>query len=280
MIRRFLLLATLATPVALFAQATVPAGPGNNTVVQPGANIYVVGGGLYGTGVYVMPSGGAVAPGPGTGPGPGTEAGISLAGRTGISLDQPLQLGVQSTLAPSWPVTAYAGYNVGSVAGAYGETEAATIEGVAPAAAGVANDFGPSYAAGGEPQVSAASLGEVAAYYKANQQNVRTYTNADAQRLGGTVTVPATQAGGTPEVAQAPAETRPQPTPAPSSENQTLALNAPPPEIAHEAPPATTTETHEGKSALPATSTLLPLLGLLGIASGAIGLWLRSQFLK
>lgn len=274
MIRKFFLLATLATPVALFAQATAPAGPGNNTVVMPGTNIYVVGGGTYGTGVYVMPGGAAVAPG--TAGGPGTEAGISLAGRAGISLEQPLQLGVQSTLAPSWPVNTYAVYNVGNAGVAYSGPEAASVEGAVPAGAGVTNDFGPSYLAGNEPQASAASLGEVAAYYKANQQNVRTYTNADAQRLAGTVTIPGTEAGATTEAAQPPAESRPQP----SSEHQNLAANAPPPEIAREAPPATTTETHEGRSALPATSTLLPLLGLLGIVSGGLGLWLRRRFLK
>jgi len=243
---------------------------------MPGTNIYVVGGGLYGTGVYVMPSGTAVAPGVATGP--GAEAGISLAGRAGISLEQPLQLGVQSTLAPSWPVNAYAGYNVGNAAGIYGAPEAASAEAAAPSVASVTHDFGPSYPAGGGPQASAASLGEVAAYYKANQQqNVRTYTNADAQRLAGTVTIPGTTAGGTPPVvASQPAETR-QP---PSNEPQTLAANAPPPEIAREAPPSTTSETHEGKAALPATSTLLPLLGLLGIVSGALGLWLRGRFLK
>jgi hypothetical protein len=269
MIRKFFLLATLATPVALFAQGTAPAGPGNNTVVMPGTNIYVVGGGLYGTGVYVVPGGATVAPGALA---PGTEAGISLAGRAGISVNQPMQLGVQSTLAPSWPVTAYAAYNAGSATGGYGAPEAAGTESVAPSVASLTNDFGPSYAAGGEPQASAISLGEVAAYYKANQQNVRTYTNADAQRLAGTVTIPGTK----PEAAAPePAVAQPQP----SSEQQTLAANAPP-EIAREAPPAVATETHEGKSVLPATSTLLPLLGLLGIVSGGIGLWLRSRFLK
>jgi hypothetical protein len=270
MIRKFFLLATLVTPVALFAQGTAPAGPGNNTVVMPGTNIYVVGGGLYGTGVYVVPGGPAVAPGTST---TGTEAGISLAGRAGISLNQPMQLGVQSTLAPSWPVTAYSAYNAGSAAGAYGAPEAASTESVAPSVASATHDFGPSYAAGGEPPASTISLGEVAAYYKANQQNVRTYTNADAQRLAGTVTIPETKAEA---AAPQPAAAQPQP----PSEPQTLAANAPAPEIAPESPPPVTTETHEARSVLPATSTLLPLLGLLGIVSGGIGLWLRSRFLK
>ena len=182
MIRKLALFVILAAPV-LFAQGTAPANPGN-TVVMPGTNIYVVGGGLYGTGVYVVPGS---TPGVAGVAAPGGVAGISLAGRAGISLEQPMQLGVESTLAPSWPVNAYADYNVGNAA-VYGAPEAASVEGTAPGRASLTNDFGPSYLAGSEPQASDASLGEVAAYYKANRpQHVRTYTNADAPTSTGIV---------------------------------------------------------------------------------------------
>jgi hypothetical protein len=179
MIRKLALFVILAAPI-VFAQGAAPANPGN-TVVMPGTNIYVVGGGLYGTGVYVVPGS---TPGVAGVAAPGGVAGISLAGRAGISLEQPMQLGVQSTLAPSWPVNAYAEYNVGN-ASVYGAPEA---EGTATGRASLTNDFGPSYLASSEPQTPDASLGEVAAYYKANRpQHVRTYTNADAPTSTGIV---------------------------------------------------------------------------------------------
>jgi len=184
MIRNLALFVILAAPV-LFAQGTAPAT--GNTVVMPGTNIYVVGGGLYGTGVYVVPGS---TPGVAGVAAPGGVAGISLAGRAGISLEQPMQLGVQSTLAPSWPATAYAGYNAPYATGAYSVSEAAAVESAAPVAGGPANDLGPAYAAG-EPEAPGVSLAEVAAYYKANRpQHVRTYTNADAPPAGGIVILP------------------------------------------------------------------------------------------
>jgi hypothetical protein len=182
---RELALFVMVTAVALFAQGTAPASPGN-TVVMPGTNIYVVGGGLYGTGVYVVPGS---TPGVAGVAAPGGVAGISLAGRAGISLEQPMQLGVESTLAPSWPVNAYADYNVASAA-----APEASVAGTAPGTARLINDFGPSYLAVSEPQASVASLGEVAAYYKANRpQHVRTYTNADAPPSAPIVILPKTK---------------------------------------------------------------------------------------
>jgi hypothetical protein len=258
MIRKFFLLATLAVAAGLSAQSSAPANQGNSNVAAPGTNIYVVGGGLYGTGVYVMPGGVTAAP--------GTAAGISLAGRAGISLNEPMQLGVQSTLAPSWPVYAYGGY-------------ASAPEAVAGEGASVATvnrDFVPSNSADAQPQASPISLGEVSAYYKANRpQNVRTYTNADAQRLAGAVTIRGVSASTNTE---APATPSTSPQPQPSRENPPVA--ATPPEIAPETPPAPAPATHERGNVLPATSTLLPLLGLLGLASGGIGLLLRSRILK
>jgi hypothetical protein len=203
MIRKLALFVILAAPV-VFAQSTAPASPGN-TVVMPGTNIYVVGGGLYGTGVYVVPGS---TPGVAGVAAPGGVAGISLAGRAGISLEQPMQLGVQSTLAPSWPVTAYAGYNAPYTTGANGVSEAAAAESAAPTTGGPASDLGPAYAAG-EPEAPAVSLAEVAAYYKANRpQHVRTYTNADAPPSAGIVKLPKSKSG---EATPQPAMPPPQP---------------------------------------------------------------------
>jgi hypothetical protein len=169
---------------------------------MPGTNIYVVGGGLYGTGVYVVPGS---TPGVAGVAAPGGVAGISLAGRTGISLEQPMQLGVESTLAPSWPVNAYADYNVGNAVA----SEAASVEGAAPGMASLAKDFGPSYLAVSEPQASDVSLAEVAAYYKANRpQHVRTYTNADAPPSAPIVILPKSKSD---KAAPQPATPPPQP---------------------------------------------------------------------
>ena len=159
-------------------------------------------GGLYGGGVYVAP--GAV-PGPGIG-------GISLAGRAGITLNEPMQTGVQSSLAPSWPAYAngvYPGY-AGGYYGASAEAAGAESSSVAPGKAVV--DLGPSYAADGGAQASPVSVGDVAAYYKRNQhQNVRIYTNADAQHFTNKVIIPHTKPGGPPGATSPPPPTAPPP---------------------------------------------------------------------
>jgi len=195
MIRKLFLLATLATSLGLLAQGATPAN-------QPGTNVYVVGGGLYGGGVYVVP--GAVA-GPGIG-------GISLAGRAGITLNEPMQTGVQSSLAPSWPAYAngvYPGY-AGGYYGASAEAAGAESSSVAPGKAVV--DLGPSYAADAGAQASPVSVGDVAAYYKRNQhQNVRIYTNADAQHFTNKVIIPHTKPGGPPGATSPPPPTAPPP---------------------------------------------------------------------
>src|SRR5260370_36935124 len=95
MIRKLLLVATLAASVGLFAQSqpahTSPGqSPGMNqpstqtVVVAPtGPSIYIVGGGSYGTAVYLTPLG--------TLPFQSTD--ITLASREGINLQSPLQTG-------------------------------------------------------------------------------------------------------------------------------------------------------------------------------------------
>jgi hypothetical protein len=210
MVRNFLLIVALATPAGLLAQyQVVPSSqappsqvpPPSSTVVVPSTNIYVVGGGLYGTGVYfAQPA--AVAPAEST-----STTGISLAGHAGISLMNPPS--APTAFAPA-AVTGYSGGYAG-----YSSTPA-TVE---PEPSGrLINDVGPSYfresmtSAGGAPAVS---LGEVAAQYRANRpQGVRTYTNVDAQRLSNKVGV----SGATPtESRPAPAtppppQSRPEPT--------------------------------------------------------------------
>lgn len=213
-LRRVFLVATLAISVGLFSQTYtspgLPQGMNQPTwppiiVAPPSPNIYIVGGGTYGTGVYVTPGGTLPVQGPGfylTSPGtlPVQGTGISFASRQGISLESPLQTGAVTFLPsviPGMPI-------YGAVPAFAGPPETAAAE-----LGRLINDLGPSYYAGA---VTAAppepSLGEVAAYYKAHRpRSVRTFTNADAQRLANTLTIPGAAAA--PRPPQAPPQTTP-----------------------------------------------------------------------
>jgi hypothetical protein len=181
MTRAVLLVAVLATSLSLFAQ-NQPAGsaPPQSTMVEvPATNIYVVGGGLYGSGVYVMPPT-AAAPAA-----PESTTGISLAGRAGISLNTPVDLGVQSTLTPSNPTI-----NYGSTPSAY--------SGSAPAAESAESservkDLLPASFVDSGTSASAApslSLAEIAAQYRTNRPRaVRTFNNADAEKLTNKISI-------------------------------------------------------------------------------------------
>lgn len=179
MFRKFFLVATLATSVRLFAQYQpgyaspgMPAGP-SVVVVPASPSIYVVSGGLYGTGIYLTT--------PGTLPVQNT--GISLAGREGISLETPLQTGAV-TAVPSFSL---GGVPINYTAPSYAGGETAVAE-----SGRLINDMGPSYYASAATEgPPAPSLGEVAANYRsAHPRASRTFTNADAQRLANTVTIP------------------------------------------------------------------------------------------
>jgi hypothetical protein len=265
MLRRFFLAAMLASSMGLFAQyqqgsmsqgqaaGAQPSSP--SVVVMPSSpSIYVVGGGLYGTGVYMV--------NPGTLPTQST--GVSLAGRTGISLETPLQTGA-FTGAPTLtggpiysPSPAYAGVTPESAGGAVTAESGRLI-----------NDMGPSYYAGAGAAVAVApalSLGEVAAQYRAEHpQSVRTFTNADVQRLTNTVTITGA-AVVLPPQQNVPPESPPQAAVSPAPENPP----ATEPRVSAE---RTTPENLPG--VLPATSTLLPLLGVLGLISSGLGLWMN-----
>jgi len=248
-------------PIALFAQNVAPANPATSQVAAPGTNIYVVGGGLYGTGVYVTPTASFASPAPTTG--------LSLAGRTGISLNEPVYTGVQSTLQPT-PLNYYYGspLNYETAPEYAGETVAESGP--------LIRDMLPSYSSERiAAQTPSMSVAEVAAQYKAKgPQNVRTFSNPDAQRLANSVTIAGTRVTGTaqPAAPPTPPATAPEP---PAPETQTMAGNPTPP-VAVEQPsqPATPST---APNRLPATATLLPILGLAGLLSGGIGLWLRGK---
>src|SRR5262249_38482821 len=173
MIRITCLLAVLAVMTGTVLSQPGASRPGvmqGGPQYAPPANIYVVNG-FYGTGVYVVPSGGLLPP-------PGT-AGVSLAGQAGISMNTPIDTGVQSTLGPR-PVI-------------YGLPVTPTYAQVAPEMSGrLINDLAPSYPGeGGASAAPPASLGELAATYKGRRtRSTRIFTNADAERfLGNSITI-------------------------------------------------------------------------------------------
>jgi hypothetical protein len=262
------LTAALAIPIGLFAQNAAPANPGSAPAAAPGTNIYVVGNGLYGNGVFVTPTASFASPAPTTG--------ISLAGRTGISLNEATPVGVQSTVQP----TPLSYYNGSPITYSYGTAPEYTGEATNVESGPLIRDLLPSYSSeGGGTQAPSLSLPEVAAQYKTNRpQTARTFSNADAQRLANNVTIAGTSVSG--GITPAPAPTTPaaaapaKPAP-PSPATETTAGNLPPP-ITTEQPsqPATPSTT---RNRLPATATLLPLLGLAGLLSGGLGLWLRRK---
>lgn len=232
-----------------------------NQPVALGNNLGSNGGtvGYYGEG----PAGGVLLTTPtATFDSPAPTAGISDAGRAGISNSSPVNTAVQSGLGSSTLV--------------YGNIQP-EIAGTSPATAAVSperpiSDLGPSFFSnevGATIDGNNQSLGEVAEFYRNLQpkQNVRTYTNADI-RPAGTIT---------------------------RDENGVLAVNMPPAmpqsgSASHrtsDASPTTPVQTAQNtepagapngtqNERLPASATILPLLGLMGLMSTGIGILLRG----
>ncbi len=216
MFRQVLLVAVLATSVGLFGQnypspgepasTAQPAQPSSpNVIVVPASpSIYFVGGAYGAYGAYLTPLGTLPVQG----------AGISLAGRAGISLEAPLQTGAITALPSPFAFGAQIYSPVSMLAGG-----AAAYAGPAETER-LINDLGPSYYVEGEaPRAPGPSLGEVAeAYKRGHPRAVRVYTNADAERLShNTLIIP----GVTPP--KGPPQTPPQnlpPKPPPQKDNQ------------------------------------------------------------
>jgi hypothetical protein len=297
---------TAGTPTLPSAMAG-PSGTTGTTQANPDNlnngstfNNGFVGTGVAGSGVLSTPGGTFASPAP--------TAGISDAGRAGISANTPLNTGVQSTLETSTVVYTNgapvnpSGMNVSSAANSPGRA---------------INDLGPSFfsntiAGSG----STASLGEVAAQYKASKgaANARMLTNDDVQKMvadksGVTMArnMPPLGPGAVPQSTTAQSSST-QPTSTQAQSTQTAQAGASAsqqgqPSAAQQPgtpPPATTqgqatgsesaagnpttpqinqnqqSNDAQGRSKLPATSTFLPLLGLLGAVSGGFGLWFRK----
>ncbi|HET6934126.1 MAG TPA: hypothetical protein VFI72_04755 [Candidatus Angelobacter sp.] len=264
---------------------------------------------------------------------PQPTAGISVMGRAGISTETPIQTGLQSTVTSSTIVYT----NVEPVNPPAVNTNPLT-------SGRMINDLGPSLFVGSgssfvgsgssaSPMMAAASLGEVAAKFKAQKptQNVRIFTNADVDRMNSSMNLRGRNinANFTPSAPQAsaPESASAAVPPAQSPANQAVASPAqsapsspfeprlsasarPSPAIRAEGAQSSATQSsastqgeagttaqsgsenattpqvnqqqsgrnngQESGKSLPATSTLLPLLGILGLASGGIGLFFRK----
>ena len=244
---------------------------------------------------------------------PPPTAGISNAGRAGISNSAPLPAYAPG---PADTVVYYsqpaieqvvtqpgASLFVTNVTGApeYTAPAGAAPEAAAPEGAFIResggrqfNDLGPSYYADVLPSPRSTSLAEVAAGFKAQKPSVsaRMLTNVDVEKLvgnkagvsmanmlppgpvgqelnallrppipPGTQTTPSGQAGAKPS---------PVP-PAPAGPNPAAGATTP------QINPSPQTNAPQGRGRLPATSTILPLLGVLGLLGGGLGMWLRRS---
>lgn len=196
---------------------------------------------------------------------PAPTAGISNAGRAGISNLNPVNTAVQSSLSSSTMVFSNVPPDMSTAVSP--ATSATSSE-------RATSDLGPSFFSNqfGATPNNNQSLGEIAAHYQSLQpQGLRTYTNADVR--------PPKNIG--------------------ASDNSVMAANMPPalgqsgtstiqtsnirPSAATPAAPVKTGESteqgdsHSSQTELPATATTLPLLAFLGITSIGIGLLLRRK---
>jgi len=229
---------------------------------------------------------------------PPPTVGISNAGQAGISANSAV--GATSTWGPSTVV--YTTMQPETVVGTGPVTEAASGTGR------LINDMGPSFYSDALPAAGAVSLGEVAAQFKASKTsvNARMLTNDDVGQMVGTQTgvtlaknmpplgpavsglmgPPQGAAQSAPQTTQGNASGTQQgqstvaqagtPPPAPGNQGQTGSQASPGNATTPEVNPHPQSNDAQGKGRLPATSTFLPLLGLLGAVSGGIGLWFRK----
>lgn len=252
-----------------------------------------------------VPFGGPILATPtATFPTPAPTAGISDAGRAGISSE------ANSMVPPETTIGSFGTATIGPA------TNSASP--VAPPEATPANDLGPSVfvaGASGTPGSGTTSLAEISSRYKAskNTHNARLLSNEDVEKLlsnkSGVImakNMPPLGPGALEQSGQAQnsasqttqaAQTNSQSTQTNASSNQQAQTGTtgqggtPPPASTQSNSPAsgssaensTTPQINQnqqsndaqGSHRLPATATLLPLLGLLGLASGGIGFWFR-----
>jgi len=244
---------------------------------------------------------------------PAPTAGISNAGRAGISNSAPLPSTVPSlsdtvvyvtqppveTVTPGVPGANVENSTNNPAAAAPSGASSEVLSGSNESGGRTINDIGPSYYADALPSAGNGSLGELSAHYKAlrGTTNARMLTNDDVQQMvanknGVTVAknMPPLGPGSLVQSGQAqPTGSQSVPQNAQSTQQQQNATNGqggtpPPASSGVSAENSTTPQINQnqqsndaqGSRRLPATATILPLLGLLGLVSGGIGLWFRK----
>ena len=244
------------------------------------------------------PFGGPILVTPSAGfPNPVPTAGISNAGRAGIS---NATNGIENTNAPSSPATIVSTPGA-SLSERVNQNEPATtdlgsstfVQGLSDGS--VANTRGASNASGG----GTISLAEVSSRYKAEKgtRNTKVLSNEDVQAMlnnksGVTMAknmpplgsgalkqgIQAQSTGSQSTMQSAQSTQQPQQnavgqggTP-PAADNGVSAENSTTPQINQKQQ----SNDAQGSRRLPATATFLPLLSLLGLVSGGIGLWFRK----
>jgi hypothetical protein len=261
--------------------------PANENTFPAGTNNTGFIGGTTGSGVLATPSATFASPEP--------TAGISDAGHAGISDSNPVSNGVQSTTENSTVV--------------YTNSPAINPRAAGPAAAvsggRLINDFSPSVYVGDKSTAASSqqtSVADVAARYKARStENARTITNADVERMlsghsGGPsdmANMPNSDPQQTAQNGSTPDATAGQNNASSGSATQDssaqngaanvqgnagaqAASSATTPQINPQATQGQAATEGDSGNRLPATSTFLPLLGLLGITSSGVGLWFRK----
>jgi hypothetical protein len=253
------------------------------------------------------PFGGPILVTPSAGfPNPVPTAGISNAGRAGIS-NAPN--GVENTNAPSSPATIVTTPSA-SLSESINQNEPPAPDlGFSTFAQGPSDGFAASARGASDASgVSAISLAEISSRYKAEKgtRNAKILSNEDVQTMlnnksGVTMAknMPPLGSGALEQNAQAQSTGSQSATQSAQSTQQDAQANASANQQGGTPPPAakgqsadngvsaensTTPQINQkqqsndtqGSGRLPATATFLPLLGLLGLVSGGIGLWFRK----
>ena len=228
-------------------------------------------------------------------PNPAPAAGISDAGRAGITIETNSAAPVEATAGTSGPTS------VTATAGSESNSGLTTESGNT-----AANDVMPSTSVSGVSATAAprgASLAEISSRYKAEKgaRNARVMGNDDVEKMlanksgvtmaknmpplgpgaleqGGQTQAAGTQTAAIPSASQSASANQQAGTPPPASSPgqstapDTSAENSTTPRVNQNQQ----SNDAQGSRRLPATAGFLPLLGLLGLASGGIGFWFRK----